>query len=65
MELIFKVTANRGVGSTFCHQHEFAKLLLKQYHINSLHEGPQALLASIRQRFWIINGKSATTVVKR
>lgn len=42
------------------HQHEFAKLLIVQYHIDNLHAGPQALLAAIRQKFWITNGKSAT-----
>ncbi|XP_063903768.1 uncharacterized protein LOC135123205 [Zophobas morio] len=35
------------------------KLLVRQEHERLLHAGPQATLASIRQRFWIISARSA------
>ena len=35
----------------------FAILLVRYYHIQCLHGGPQATLYQVRQRFWIINGR--------
>ncbi|XP_069363859.1 uncharacterized protein [Maniola hyperantus] len=39
-------------------KHYFTKLLLEQEHRKLLHAGPQALLASIRTRFWPIGGRN-------
>lgn len=39
-------------------KHRLSKLILKDEHIRLLHAPPQALLASIRERFWIINGRN-------
>ncbi|XP_011687496.1 PREDICTED: uncharacterized protein LOC105449814 [Wasmannia auropunctata] len=38
--------------------HRFTKLLLMEEHIRLLHAAPQALLASIREQFWIIGGRN-------
>lgn len=35
------------------------KLIFEDYHRVNLHAGPQALLASVRQKYWPINGKSS------
>ncbi|XP_067217199.1 uncharacterized protein [Linepithema humile] len=39
-------------------KHRFTKLLLIDEHLRLLHAPPQALLASIRERFWIIDGRN-------
>lgn len=42
--------------------HCLAKLLAEHYHVQDLHAGPQLMITSIRQRFWILGAK---TLVKR
>ncbi|KAJ8970483.1 hypothetical protein NQ317_016239, partial [Molorchus minor] len=37
------------------------KLIIRNEHLKQLHAGPHTLLATIRQKYWIINGK---TIVK-
>lgn len=38
-----------------------SKLIISFYHIKNLHAGPRALLASVRQMFWPLKGKSLAT----
>lgn len=40
------------------HTHNFSKLIMLYYHLKNLHVGPQALLSFVRQKFWILNGRS-------
>lgn len=40
------------------HQHHVTRLIVEQEHINSLHAGPQNLLARIREKYWPIYGRS-------
>ncbi|XP_011858366.1 PREDICTED: uncharacterized protein LOC105555927 [Vollenhovia emeryi] len=44
-------------------KHRFTKLLLIDEHVRLLHAAPQALLASIREKFWIIGGRNLTKKV--
>lgn len=39
-------------------KHRFTKLILKNEHLRLLHAAPQALLASIREQFWIVGGRN-------
>ncbi|XP_018402066.1 PREDICTED: uncharacterized protein LOC108779199 [Cyphomyrmex costatus] len=39
-------------------KHRFTKLLLIEEHTRLMHAPPQALLASVRERFWIIGGRN-------
>ncbi|XP_018311206.1 uncharacterized protein [Mycetomoellerius zeteki] len=39
-------------------KHPFTKLLIKHEHIKLLHAGAQMILASIRQKFWPLNGRN-------
>ncbi|XP_018368372.1 PREDICTED: uncharacterized protein LOC108764576 [Trachymyrmex cornetzi] len=39
-------------------KHRFTKLLLMEKHMQLMHAPPQALLASVRERFWIIGGRN-------
>ncbi|KYN14464.1 hypothetical protein ALC57_13336 [Trachymyrmex cornetzi] len=39
-------------------KHRFTKLILIDEHLRMLHLAPQALLASTREKFWIIGGKN-------
>lgn len=43
--------------------HFVTKLIIKHEHEKHLHAGAQATLAALRQRFWIISGKSAVRQV--
>ncbi|XP_062538146.1 uncharacterized protein LOC134206445 [Armigeres subalbatus] len=45
--------------------HRVTEMLIRKYHEERLHEGPSGLLAAIRQRFWIINARSAIRKVTR
>ncbi|XP_035918524.1 uncharacterized protein LOC118516686 [Anopheles stephensi] len=38
--------------------HPMAVLLATAYHLRLLHAGPQLLLATLRQRFWVIGGRN-------
>ena len=40
------------------HKHPLTRLIILDQHRKQLHGGAQAILASLRQRFWIINGRS-------
>ncbi|XP_036140825.1 uncharacterized protein LOC118644954 [Monomorium pharaonis] len=46
-------------------RHPFTKMLIIHEHQRLLHAGPQATLASLRQRFWPISGRSAVRHVTR
>ncbi|KAJ8940123.1 hypothetical protein NQ318_009837 [Aromia moschata] len=37
-------------------KHEFSKLLVEHTHKKLLHAGPQSVLCSLRERYWIISG---------
>ncbi|XP_060808849.1 uncharacterized protein LOC132903787 [Amyelois transitella] len=37
----------------------FVKLLLMQYHIDSVHNGRERVLIEVRRRFWVLNGRCA------
>ncbi|XP_052567192.1 uncharacterized protein LOC128093655 [Culex pipiens pallens] len=39
-------------------KHPLSILLAKSYHVDLLHAGPQLMLATIRQKFWIIGGRN-------
>nr|CAH7759089.1 unnamed protein product [Callosobruchus chinensis] len=39
-------------------EHTLIKLLVRQYHQKLLHAGPQHVLASLREKFWILSGRS-------
>nr|CAI5860260.1 unnamed protein product [Callosobruchus analis] len=39
-------------------EHSLSKLFVRQYHLKLLHAGPQHVLASLREKFWIISGRS-------
>lgn len=45
--------------------HSFTRLLIERYHKTNLHAGAQLVLASIRQRFWILRGRSTIRNVIR
>lgn len=40
--------------------HDLTKLIVNHYHKRLLHAGPQLLLATLRHKFWIINGRNLT-----
>nr|CAI5856921.1 unnamed protein product [Callosobruchus analis] len=47
-------------------KHHLSKLIFEREHLKLYHAGPQALLAAIRERFWVISGKSlAKYVIKK
>lgn len=48
-----------------CTKHKFSELILNEEHIRQLHCGPQALLYSIRNRYWPINGRTAARKIVR
>jgi hypothetical protein len=39
-------------------KHKLSKLIFQQEHIRLLHAGPQLLLSSVRERFWILGGRN-------
>lgn len=39
-------------------KHPLSTMLANYYHVTLLHAGPQLMLATIRQKFWIIGGRS-------
>ncbi|XP_062542024.1 uncharacterized protein LOC134210015 [Armigeres subalbatus] len=41
-----------------CAKHPLARLLAVQYHNTLLHAGPQLMLASLRQKFWILGARN-------
>lgn len=45
--------------------HHFTKLLIESIHKQTLHGGPQLVLATIRHKFWIIQGKQQVKKVIR
>lgn len=48
------------------HKHHLARLITEEEHIRLLHAGPQQLLASLREQFWIVGGRTLVkSVVKR
>nr|CAH7737234.1 unnamed protein product [Callosobruchus chinensis] len=47
-------------------KHHLSKLIFEREHLKFYHIGPQALLASTREKFWVIGGKSlAKYVIKK
>ncbi|KAK9679933.1 Integrase zinc binding domain [Popillia japonica] len=48
------------------HKHRLARLIAEEEHIRLLHAGPQQVLASIREQFWIVGGRTLVkSVIKR
>ncbi|XP_062535738.1 uncharacterized protein LOC134204943 [Armigeres subalbatus] len=45
--------------------HRVTEMLIRNYHEERLHEGPSGLLAAIRQRYWLVNARSAIRKVTR
>lgn len=45
--------------------HIFTELIIKQEHLKLLHAGTQAVLFSLRNKYWLINGKNAIKKVLR
>ncbi|KAJ8971173.1 hypothetical protein NQ317_013368, partial [Molorchus minor] len=41
-----------------CKSHSLTKLLVKYYHLKLFHAGPQHLLASLREKYWIVAGRA-------
>ncbi|XP_030759214.1 uncharacterized protein LOC115884703, partial [Sitophilus oryzae] len=46
-------------------KHYFSKLLVEYEHKRLLHAGPQLLLSSIREKFWILSGRNLVRQVVR
>uniref|UniRef100_A0AAG5DVF4 Integrase catalytic domain-containing protein n=1 Tax=Anopheles atroparvus TaxID=41427 RepID=A0AAG5DVF4_ANOAO len=44
-------------------KHPLASLLVEAYHTKLLHAGPQLLLATLRNKFWILGGRSLCKTV--
>ncbi|XP_052891389.1 uncharacterized protein LOC128299453 [Anopheles moucheti] len=44
-------------------KHPLSVLLAVAYHVKLLHAGPQLLLATLRQRFWMIGGRNLSKAV--
>lgn len=45
--------------------HHVTQLIIRHFHVKHLHAGPQATLAAIREKFWIISGGSAVRKITR
>lgn len=45
--------------------HHLSKLLVESEHLRLLHAGPQHMLASLRERYWIIGGRNLCKKVSR
>lgn len=46
-------------------KHHFTKLLMKAEHLRLLHAGPQLLLASFREQFWPLGGRTLSRKITR
>ncbi|XP_055622951.1 uncharacterized protein LOC129766445 [Toxorhynchites rutilus septentrionalis] len=44
-------------------KHPLSALLASSYHLKLLHAGPQLLLATLRQKFWILGGRNLVKAV--
>lgn len=44
-------------------KHEITRLLIRHYHVKSLHGGTQATLTMLRQRYWIIHARNQTKYI--
>lgn len=38
--------------------HRLSNLIVESYHKKFLHIGPQSLLSHVRQKYWVLNGRS-------
>lgn len=47
------------------HNHHFTKMLIRVHHIQTLHGGAQLTLNVLRNRFWIVHGKSTVKHIIR
>ena len=46
-------------------KHPFTVALIRAFHVENLHAGPNLTLATLQREFWIINGKNAVRKVTR
>lgn len=46
-------------------KHPLTNLIIRHYHHKQLHAGPQSLLCSIRERFWLLNGRATVCSILR
>lgn len=43
--------------------HDLTKMIIRHFHVVNLHSGAQGTLAAIRQKYWVISGRSAVRSV--
>lgn len=48
-----------------CPKHPLTKLIILNEHHRQLHSGPQTLLVSLRERFWILNSRATVRSILR
>ncbi|XP_023313216.1 uncharacterized protein LOC111691290 isoform X1 [Anoplophora glabripennis] len=46
-------------------KHDLTYLIIKHTHKNLLHAGPQTVLAHLRNKFWVLNGKNSVKKILR
>lgn len=53
-----KINFDKKHQIILCPNHNLPKLIIRFEHSETLHAGPQALLAALREKYWPVNGKN-------